>query len=78
MSAPGEKAARIAALVAAEDWRGALALASTFARLGKEREAILAAHEAMQRPDFQRQLKRDPEAQIAAGIEALRARYGDG
>jgi hypothetical protein len=78
MSAPGEKLARIKALVAAEDWRAALSLASSFPRLGAAESAVRAGHEAMQRPDFQRQIGRDPEAAIAAGIAALKGRYGNG
>jgi hypothetical protein len=78
VNAPGEKLARIKALVAAEDWRAAFSLAASFPRLGAQADAIRRAHEAMQRPHFQRQIKRDPEAAIAAGIAALKARYGDG
>jgi hypothetical protein len=72
------KRARLLALMAAGDWRAALSLAAKFADLGDHEEAIRAGHEAMQRPDFQRQIGRDPEAAVAAGIAALKARYGDG
>lgn len=59
-----------------EDWRRALSIASRFPRLGAHADAIRRGHEAMQRPSFQRQLGRDPDAQVRAGIEALRTRYG--
>lgn len=57
------------------DWNRAILLAAKFQDLGGHRDAILSAREAINRPDFQRQLKRDPETLIAAGIAALRARY---
>lgn len=59
----------------AADWRGALAIAAKFPRLGEHKTAILRAWEATVRPEFQRQIGRDPEQLIAAGIEALKARY---
>lgn len=52
-------------------------MAAKFADLGEHEQAIRRGHEAMQRPEFQRQIGRDPEAQIAAGIAALKARYGN-
>jgi len=57
------------------DWRKAILLAAKFGDLGAERDAILSAREAINRPDFQRQLKRDPDALLAAGVAALKARY---
>ena len=69
------KISQLRAAAAREDWREALRLAAGFQRLGTERGAILAAWEAMQRPAFQRQLGRDPEQLITAGIAALKARY---
>jgi len=69
------KRARLLALMQAEDWRAALRLAASFPELGAHRAAIVRAHEAGWRPGFSRALGRDPEADIAAGIAALRARY---
>lgn len=77
--APGEepnKATRLRALVAAEDWRGALRLARTISRLGADKAVLERAWEAFVRPDFCRQLKRDPEALKRAGIEVLKRRWG--
>lgn len=78
MAKPGEKVAKIRALVANENWCSAFALAASFPRLGAEADAIRGGHEAMCRPDFQRQIGRDPAAQVAAGVAALKRRYGDG
>lgn len=72
------KRAQLVALMALGNWRAALSMAAKFADLGAHEQQIRRGHEAMQRPDFQRQLGRDPQAQIDAGIEALKARYGDG
>lgn len=76
MAKLGSKLRKIQALVAAQDWRAALSSAAKFPRLGAQEQAIKRGHEAMQRPGFQRQIGRDPEQQIAAGIAALRERYG--
>jgi hypothetical protein len=54
----------------------ALALATKFPRLGDDGEAIMRAHAAIINPALYRQLNRDPAALCAAGIEALRRRYG--
>lgn len=59
----------------AGDWRGALKMAAAFPRLGDEKVAITRAWEAIARPDFCRQLKRDPDALIADGVAALIRRY---
>lgn len=69
------KIAQLRAVAAAGNWTEALRLAARFPRLGEERTAILRAWNAYQRPDFYRQLRQDPEAVVAAGIAALRAKY---
>lgn len=61
--------------MAADDWRGALSIASKFARLGKEKVAITRAHDALLRPDFYRQLGKNPCALVDEGKAALRRRY---
>jgi hypothetical protein len=62
-------------LIAAKDWTSAIKFAAKFPRLGEARDAILSAKDALQNPGFYRQLKRDPEAVIAAGVAALIAQY---
>lgn len=64
-------------LIEAEDWRAAMSLASKRKGIAPEQmRAILGAREAYARPDFQRQLRRDPDALIAAGIAALKVLHG--
>ena len=62
--------------MAAGDWRLAIGLASSFARLGPEKTAITRAQSAYLRPGFYRQLGRDPAGLIDDGIAALQRRYG--
>lgn len=69
------KLARLRAFMAAGAWDRALALAARFPRLGAQGDAIRRGHEAAARPDFYRQIGRDPAALLAAGIAALQARY---
>lgn len=57
------------------NWQKAILLAAKFPDLGKQRDAILSAREAINRPAFQIELKRDPQALIAAGVDALKTRY---
>lgn len=73
-SAPSSQEVR--ALVEAGRFRDAIIRASKFADLGDHRDRILSAREAYQRPDFQKQLGKNPDALIADGIAALRERYG--
>lgn len=75
MSEPKPKIEQLRTLMDAEHWREAVALASKFPRLGDGRAAILSAREAFERPEFQRQLGRDPAQQIEAGIAALEEQY---
>lgn len=72
-SAPS--AQEIRALVEAGRFRDALLRAAKFQDLGPQRDRILSAREAYQRPDFQRQIGKDPDALVAAGIAALKERY---
>jgi hypothetical protein len=60
----------------ADDWPLAINLAAKFPRLGDESKDIMRAHEGLTRPDFQRQLGRDPNMLIEAGKAALIRRYG--
>ena len=75
MSTPCPKIDILRQHMAAGDYRKAMALAASWPRLGDAEQAIRAAHEAFVRPDFQRQLKRDPAALVSVGIAALHRRY---
>lgn len=69
-------AEQIRIMLRAGAYRGAILMASKFDDLGEQRGRILSAREAYLRPDFQRAIKRDPEALIADGLAALQERYG--
>ena len=69
------KLSRLCDFMAAGDWPAALRLAATFPRLGDHRDAITRGREACARPDFYRQIGKDPDALVAAGVAALKARY---
>ena len=62
-------------MAAQGDWHEAIKLAGSFARLGEHRKPITQAKEAICRPEFQRQLGRDPDQLIASGIEAMRIKW---
>ena len=76
MPAPETKLARLKSAADAGDWASALRIAARFPRLEKDAPAIKRAHECMTgRAEFYRAIGKNPEALIAAGIEALRRRY---
>jgi hypothetical protein len=75
-SAPS--ALEIRALLEAGRLREAVLRASKFADLGEHRDRILSAREAYQRPEFQKQIGKDPMQLIADGVAALRERYVTG
>jgi len=57
------------------DWATALRIAAKFPQLGAHAAAIKRAHEASHSAAFYRQIGRDPDELIRAGIQALRERY---
>jgi hypothetical protein len=69
------KLAQLKEAASAGNWQGAVLIAAKFADLGGEKAPILKAREAYLRPGFQRQLGKNPDELITAGIEALRRRY---
>lgn len=71
------KLSQLREFMAAGDWPAALRLANSFGDLGQQKDAIQRAYSAMTRPDFYREIGRDPAALEAAGRAALIARYGD-
>lgn len=74
-SRPPTKIAALRALMAAEAWDDALRFAARFPQLGDERQAIQRGAQAVLRPEFVRQLRRDPTSDRREGIDALRRRY---
>lgn len=73
---PPKKIDLLRAAWGAGDRPGALKIAARFPDLGEHADAIRRAHDAALRPGMYRQMKRDPEAIINAGYEAIAARYG--
>jgi len=69
------KLSQLQAAAAAGDWPLALRIAARFPQLGEHKAAITRAHEAHANARFYRQLGKDPDALIAEGIAALKARY---
>jgi hypothetical protein len=66
------------ALMACGEWRLAILRASAFPQIRPAaRDRLLSAREAYLRPDFQRQLGRDPEELIQIGKQALLECYGE-
>jgi len=62
-------------LASKNEWEAAIKLAGSFPRLGNEARTITRAKEAVLRPEFQIQMGRDPASLIAAGVDALKAKY---
>jgi hypothetical protein len=71
------KLAQLRAFMFAGEWRRALKMAAAFPRLETHKEAIERGWAASQNPDFYRSIGRDPAELIAAGVAALKKRYGD-
>lgn len=59
----------------AGDWNKALSMAAKFQQLGKHRDAIKLAHEAITHPSFYSQLGKNPDVLRTQGIEALKSKY---
>jgi hypothetical protein len=75
MPMPQSKISILRAYMASGEWVEALRVAAKFGVLGDEKEAITRAWAAHTRPEFYRQIGRNPEVEFAAGIEALKRRY---
>jgi hypothetical protein len=62
-------------LMAENKWNDAIKFAAKFHDLGSEKAAITRAKDALNNPEFYRQLKKDPSALIEEGRFALLRRY---
>lgn len=71
----GPKLADVRHYMALEAWESAILAAARFPDLGDHAAAIHRGREAILRPAFQRQLRRDPAQMIEEAKEALRARW---
>ncbi len=78
---PPKKIDRLCALLRAEDWGAALALAARFPVPGRggdrgDLRTVQLAHEARTNPAFYRQLGKDPAVLFRAGVTVLLRLYG--
>ena len=69
------KLSKLLGLMEQGEWKKALSLAAKFPRLGDHHDDIVRGHEACVRPDFYRQINRDPDILVKIGIAALVDRY---
>lgn len=67
----------LADAMSAGRWEDAILLAAKWSDLGDHAAAIHRGREAILRPEFQRQIKRDPAQMIEEAKEALLERYGN-
>lgn len=58
-----------------EKWHDALRFAAKFPRLGEHRDAILRAKDALNNPDFYKQIGKNPDLLISLGKSALIEKY---
>jgi hypothetical protein len=63
--------------MAKEEWEKALKIAGKFYDLGEHKEVIMLAYQAITNERFHKQIGKDPEKSIEAGIQALKERYPD-
>jgi hypothetical protein len=57
-------------------WHEALKMAAKFPDLGPQKVAITRGADALNHPQFYRELGKDPDDLVVIGLAALRARYG--
>ncbi len=69
------KLAKLKTAMAANDWHAALRIAAKFQRLGEHTEPITRAWAAMTNRAFYQQMGHDVDSLVAAGVDALKARY---
>lgn len=70
------KLAGLKALMMAGDHGPALKLAASFPRLGDHKAAIQQGWAAWSAPSFYRELGKDPDTLVRAGLTAILERYG--
>jgi hypothetical protein len=75
MPMPPSKISILRGFMARSEWVEAVRLAARFPSLGDEKESITRAWAAHSNPGFYRQIGRNPEAEFAAGVDALKRRY---
>lgn len=69
------KASQLRKMISDGDWHGALRMAARFPRLGEHKEAIQLGWSALTNRSFYKQIGKNPDVLIEAGIAALKQRY---
>ena len=69
------KTSQLLAMIANEQWVDAIKFAAKFPTLGKQSSDITRAKEAINNPDFYRQMNKDIDELIEIGITAIRERF---
>lgn len=69
------KLSKLKELMATGDFRAALKLAASFSQLGSQKIQIRRGWQAIQSPDFYREIGKNPDELVAAGVAAIRERY---
>ena len=69
------KLSQLMVMIEACDWIAAIKFAAKFPDLGKERDDVLRAKDAINNPEFYRQIKKDPDSLIETGKAALVRKY---
>tara|TARA_R110000868_G_scaffold239681_1_gene494147 strand:- start:514 stop:735 length:222 start_codon:yes stop_codon:yes gene_type:complete len=69
------KASQLRKMMSEGDWHGALRMAARFPKLGQHKEAIQLGWSALTNPSFYKQIHKNPDDLIQAGITALKERY---
>jgi hypothetical protein len=72
---PPKKISLLKAAAETGDWRRAISIAAKFARLGAHKERITRAHNAFEKPNFNKQIGKDPTSLVIDGVKALKERY---
>lgn len=69
------KLSQLLDLMRAENWHAAIRFAAKFPRLGDQKNAITRAKDALNNPDFYRQMNYNPAEIVQIGIDALKIKY---
>jgi uncharacterized protein YcgL (UPF0745 family) len=69
------KTSQLLAMIANEQWVDAIKFAAKFPTLGKQSCDITRAKEAVNNPNFYRQMNKDPDELVKIGIAAIRQRF---
>jgi uncharacterized protein YcgL (UPF0745 family) len=69
------KTSQLLAMIDNEQYVDAIRFAAKFPTLGKQSSDITRAKEALNNPNFYRQMNKDPDELVRIGIAAIRQRF---